>query len=325
MRRRDFITLAGGTILGRAVAAQAQTTPLPVVGFLAIGTPDWVMNAIRAGLEEGGYIEGRNLTLMIRSAEGQFDRLPALASELVSSQVTVIFATGSPVPARAAKAATTTIPIVFAYGGDPVADGLVESLNQPGGNVTGATFIGSVLVGKRMDLLRQLAPQVTDVAMLVNPKGTLAERQIADAKIAVEKLGQRLHVLNTTTLAELDAAFAAMKETKVGAFVTSTDPFFGFIGRDRMLALAKQYGMPAIYNGSAEPGAGGLAGYGPDLPDTWRQAAVYVTRILKGAKPQDLPVIQPTKFEFVINLKTAKELGLTISPTLLSLADAVIE
>jgi putative tryptophan/tyrosine transport system substrate-binding protein len=325
MRRREIFALAGGAILARTVSAQAQATVAPVVGFLAIGTPDWVMKATRAGLEEGGYTDGRNVTLMIRSAEGQFDRLPALASELVGSQVAVIFATGSPVPARAAKAATATIPIVFAYGGDPVADGLVNSLNQPGGNVTGATFIGSALVGKRMELLRQLVPQAVDIAMLVNPKGTLAERQIADARAAADKLGQRLQLLNTTTPAELDAAFAAMKDMKAGAFITSTDPFFGFIGRERMLALAKEYKMPAIFNGSAEPIAGGLAGYGPSLPDTWRQAAVYVTRIPKGAKPAELPVMQPTKFEFVINLKTARELGLTLSPTVLSLADEVIE
>lgn len=324
MKRREFLTLAGGAVLAPAISAQAQSAA-PIVGFLAIGTPDWVMKATRAGLEEGGYTDGRNVTLMIRSAEGQFDRLPELAAELVGSQVAVIFATGSPVPARAAKAATSTIPIVFAYGGDPVADGLVNSLNQPGANVTGATFIGSALVGKRMELLRQLVPQAVDIAMLVNPQGTLAEKQIADARAAAEKLGQRLHLLTTTSPAELDAAFAAMKEMKAGAFITSTDPFFGFIGRERMLALAKEYRMPAIFNGSAEPIAGGLAGYGPNLPDTWRQAAVYVTRILKGAKPGELPVMQPTKFEFVINLKTAKELGLTLSPTVLSLADEVIE
>ena len=324
MQRRDFIAALGGAAAW-STSSWAQQPAKPVVGFLGIGTPDWVMKAVRAGLEEGGYVEGRNFTFAIRSAEGQFDRLPALASELVNTHVAVIFATGSPVPARAAKAATATIPIVFAYGGDPVADGLVASLNQPGGNVTGATFIGAALMGKRMELLRELVPQAIDIALLVNPKGTLAERQIADARAAAAKLGQRLHLLNTTTLAELDAAFKAMKEKKVGAFITSTDPFFGFIGRDRMLDLARSYGVPAIYNGSAEPRAGGLSGYGPDLPDTWRQAAVYVTRILKGTHPADLPVMRPTKFEFVVNMKAARELGLTISPTLLSLADEVIE
>jgi ABC-type uncharacterized transport system substrate-binding protein len=324
VQRRDFIAALGGAAVW-STSSRAQQPAKPIVGFLGIGTPDWVMKAVRTGLEEGGYVEGRNVTLAIRSAEGQFDRLPALASELVSSQVAVILATGSPVPARVAKAATVTIPIVFAYGGDPVADGLVDSLSHPGGNVTGATFIGAALVGKRLELLRQLVPQAIDIALLVNPNGTLAERQIADARAATAKLGQRLHVLNTTTLAELDAAFAAMKERKVGAFISSTDPFFGFIGRDHMLALAKSYGMPAIYNGSAEPKAGGLAGYGPSLPDTWRQAAVYVTRILKGTKPADLPVMQPTKFELIVNMKAARELGLTISPTLLSLADEVIE
>jgi putative ABC transport system substrate-binding protein len=208
MRRREFITLAAGAIIGRTVAAQAQTAPMPVVGLLTLARPDWVVNALLAGLDEAGYVDGRNFTLMLRSADGQFDRLPALVTELVNSQLAVIIATGSPVPARLAKAATASIPIVFAYGGDPVADGLVNSLNEPGGNVTGATFIGSALLAKRMELLREIVPQANDVALFVNPKGTLAERQIRDATAAAERLGQRLHVINTSTLGEIDTAFA---------------------------------------------------------------------------------------------------------------------
>ncbi len=324
MKRREFIA-AIGALAAWPRAARTQTASLPVVGLLTLARADWIMNAIRAGLDEGGYVEERGFTFMIRSADGQFDRLPMLASELVNSQVAVILATGSPVPARTARAATTTIPIVFAYGGDPVADGLVESLNRPGGNVTGATFIGSSLIAKRMELLRQIVPQANDVALLVNPNGTLAERQIADATAAAARLGQRLHVLKTSTVAELDLAFAAMRELKVDAFIASTDPFFGFVGRDRLVSLAQLYRIPAMYNARIESGAGGLASYGPDLGDTWRQAGVYAARILKGAKPQDLPVMQPTRFELVINLKAARELGLTVPPALLSLADDVIE
>jgi putative tryptophan/tyrosine transport system substrate-binding protein len=325
MRRREFITLFGSVTLtlGWTVAARAES---PVIGLLtAANLPDWAMNAVRTGLAEAGYVEGRNLAITLRSAEGQFDQLPALASDLAKSQVVVILATGSPVPARAAKAATTKIPIVFAYGGDPVADGLVDSLNQPGGNVTGATFIGSALLAKRMELLREIVPQANDIALLVNPSGTLAERQIRDAKVAAEKFGQRLSVINTSTVDEVDSAFVTMSQLKVGAFIVSTDPFFGFIGRNQLVTLALRYKIPGIYNGREEAEAGGLMSYGPKRSDTWRQAGVYVGRILKGEKPSDLPVVQPTMFEIVINLKTASELGLTIPPMLLGFADEVIE
>jgi putative tryptophan/tyrosine transport system substrate-binding protein len=323
MRRRDFIALLAGSAAW-PLAAQAQQ-PATIGLLTAANLPDWTMNAVRAGLDEAGYAEGRNLTIITRSAEGQFDRLPALAAELAKSQVALIFATGSPVPARQAKAATTTIPIVFAYGGDPVADGLVASLNQPGGNVTGATFIGSALLAKRMELLRQIVPGADDVALFVNPKGTLAERQVRDATVAAQSLGQRLHVLNMSTLNEIDAAFATMGEQKIGAYVVSTDPFFGFVGRDHLLALAARYKVPGIFNAREETNAGGLLSYGPVLSDTWRQAGVYAGRILKGEKPSELPVMQPTRFEMVINLKVARELGLTVSPAILSLADEVIE
>jgi putative ABC transport system substrate-binding protein len=324
MRRREFMALAGG-VAALPLTARAQK-PEPVIGVLtAINLADWATDAIRSGLGEAGYVEGRNLTIVSLSAEGHFDRVPELAADLVHRKVAVILAMGSPVPARAAKAATSTIPIVFAYGSDPVADRLVDSLNRPGGNVTGATFIGVALIAKRMEILQQIVPEVKEVALLVNPQGTLAERQIVEAKAAAHNLGQDVHVLNTTSEAELDTAFATMSQSKLKAFVVSTDPFFGLFARDRLASLSLHYKIPGIYNGSDEIAAGGLVSYGAKKADTWRQAAIYVGRILKGEKPSDLPVLQPTKFEMVINLKTARELGLTIPPTLLGLADEVIE
>src|SRR6202051_1124104 len=232
MKRREFIVLIGASA---AWPSLAQAQRQPTLGLLSSGElADWAIKSFRAGLEEGGYFEGRNLTVIYRSAENQFDRLPALAAELVKSQVSVIFATGSPVPARAAKAATSTIPIVFAEGGDPVSDGLVASFNRPGGNVTGATFIGTALTAKRMELLREIAPGITDVAILVNPKGTLAVTQTNDAKAAAQTLGVRLHVINVSSESDIDDAFVAMNQSRVGAFLVSTDPFFGFLGRDRL-------------------------------------------------------------------------------------------
>jgi putative ABC transport system substrate-binding protein len=323
MKRREFIALMS---LSAAWPAVAQAQQRPTLGLLSSSEmADWAIKPFRAGLEQGGFVEGRNLTVIYRSAEGQFDRLPALAEALAKSQVSVIFATGSPVPARAAKAATTTIPIVFAYGGDPVRDGLVASFNRPGGNVTGATFIGTALTSKRMGLLREILPQVSNIALLVNPKGTLAEAQIDEAKVAAQSLGLVLHVVNATNENEFDEAFATMSRLKVGAFLASTDPLFGFNGRGLYITMALRYGIPAICVGRPDAVAGGLFSYGANLPDTWRQAGIYVGRILKGEKPSELPVVQPTKFELVINLKTAKQLGIEIPPTLLSRADEVIE
>jgi ABC-type uncharacterized transport system substrate-binding protein len=243
----------------------------------------------------------------------------------VKSQVSIIFATGSPVPARSAKAATSTIPIVFAYGGDPVGDGLVESFSRPGGNVTGATFIGTALTSKRMEALREILPHVSDVGLLVNPKGTLADVQIKEAKAAAQAFGLTLHVVNANSESEFDEAFATMSRLKVGAFLASTDPLFGLGGRGLHIAKALPYGIPAICNGRVDAVAGGLVSYGANLSDTWRQAGVYVGRILRGEKPSELPVVQPTRFELVINLKTAKLLGIEVPPTLLSRADEVIE
>ena len=316
MKRRKFVGLVSGAMVG-ASAVQAQQ-PAPVIGLLASTTiGDWAIEATRKGLGEAGYVEGRNLTVLYRSAEGQFDRLPALAADLVSRQVTVIFATGSPVPARAAKAATTTIPIVFAYGGDPVADGLVASFNRPGGNVTGATFLGSALTGKRLELMHEIVPQAVDVALLVNPGGTLAESQVKDATAATQALGQHLHVINGGSESEIDEAFATMSQLRIGALVISTDPTFGFLRRDQLVALASRYRIPTMYNSRPAADAGGLISYGTNLADTWRDAGLYIGRILKGEKPSALPVVLSSKFETIINLKTARALGLEIPPRLL--------
>jgi putative tryptophan/tyrosine transport system substrate-binding protein len=323
VKRRDFIAFIS---MSAAWPALAQSQQRPTLGLLSSSElADWAIKPFRKGLEEGGYVESRNLTVIYRSADNQFDRLSELAADLVKSQVSVIFATGSPVPARAAKAATSTIPIVFAYGGDPVSDGLVASLNRPGGNVTGATFIGTALTSKRMGLLREILPQVSDVALLVNPKGTLAEVQINEAKAAAQALGLNLHIVNAASESEFDEAFATMSRLKVGAFLSSTDPLFGFNGRHLYLIIGLRHGIPAICVARNDAAAGGLFSYGPNLSDTWHQAGVYAARILKGEKPSKLPIVQPTKFELVINLKTAGQLGIDVPPALLTRADEVIE
>jgi putative ABC transport system substrate-binding protein len=324
MKRRQFVGLVAGAMTAPAVV-QAQQ-PAPVIGQLTSTTlADWAIVATRNGLDEAGYVEGRNLTVLYRSAEGQFDRLPALAADLVGRQVSVIFAAGSPVPARAAKAATTTIPIVFAYGGDPVADGLVASFNRPGGNVTGATFLGSALTGKRLELLHEIVPRAVDVALLVNPNGTLAEGQIENATAATRALGLRLHVINGGSEGEIDEAFTTMGRLKVGALVISTDPTFGFSRRDQLVALASRYRIPTMYDSRPAAAGGGLISYGTTLADTWRDAGLYIGRILKGEKPSALPIVLSNKFEMVINLRAAKALGLEIPPRLLFPADDVIE
>jgi putative tryptophan/tyrosine transport system substrate-binding protein len=325
MRRREFITLICSAMAWpNAVRAQQS---MPSIGLLtSTNLHSWNINAIRKGLDEAGYVEGRNLTILRRSAEGQLDRLPALAADLVRRQVSVILATGSPVPARTAKAATTKIPVVFAYGGDPVGDGLVASFNRPGGNVTGATFIGTALTAKRLELLREVAPRIIDVALLVNPKGTLAEDQIKDANAAAPLLGLRLHVVNASSESEIDGAFVTMDRLKVSALLVGIDPAFGVHRQKQLADLASRYRIPTMY-GSARGyvDSGGLMSYGANIADTWRQASVYVGRILKGEQPSDLPIIQPTKFELIINLKAAKALGLEIPPKFLFTADEVIE
>jgi putative ABC transport system substrate-binding protein len=298
---------------------------MSIIGLLTAANLNFdQFKAVQKGFNETGYVEGRNLAIIYRSADSQFDRLSMLAADLVDRKVSVILAIGGPVPARAAKAATSEIPIVFAYGGDPVSDGLVASLNRPGGNVTGVTFIGTMLTTKKLELLREIVPGVTDIGLLINPAGTLAETQIKDMKAAVHGFGQRLHVANVSSQSEFDAAFAAIGQAKVGALVVGTDPIFAGT-RGQLIALAARYKIPTIYSIREYAKAGGLISYGASLTDAWRQAAVYVSRILKGQKPADLPVLQPTKFELVINLKTAKAIGLTVPPHLLSRANEVIE
>ena len=280
---------------------------------------------MRQGLGDDGYIEGRNLVILSRSAEGQLDRLPALAGELIGRQVAVIFAAGGPLPTRAAKAATASTPIVFAYGGDPVADGLVPSLSRPGGNVTGATFIGISLTAKRLQLLHEIAPGATEFAIVVNPKGTLAESQVKDAQAAMQSLGLGLQVVVAGDGAEIDAAFAALEKRKIGGVLVSTDPTFAFLYRDRLIALAARHRIPAMYDSRDFAEAGGLIIYGSNLADTWRQAGGYVGRILKGAKPANLPILQATRYETIVNLRTARALGIDIPQRVLLDADEAIE
>ncbi len=321
--RRTLLTGIGGTIAGGSTA-RAQP-PVPVVGLLGTGARDDRTKSFLQGLASRGFEEGRTLALVDRSAEGNFDRLPGLAAELVKLKVSAIFASGGPQPAQAAKAATTAIPIVFAYGGDPVADGLVASFNRPGRNVTGATFMGVSLTSKRMELLKHLLPQAVDVALMLNPKSTLTKPQIRDATAAAPALGLRLHVIDATGPEQIDAAFAEMDRRKIAAVLVGVDPSYGLVFRDRILALAARYRIPAVYDSRHYVEPGGLISYGTILADAWRQAGVYTGRILKGEKPQDLPVVQTDTYETVINLKTAKALGLEVPPGVLAIADDTIE
>jgi putative ABC transport system substrate-binding protein len=264
------------------------------------------------------------VTIEYRSADGQYDRLPALAADLVSRRVDVIAALFTPVPARAAKAVTATIPIVFVYGGDPVEDGLVASLNRPGGNVTGVTFIIAALVAKRLELLRELVPKASSIGVLINPTNQLDETQLKELQAASRTLGLSIHVVNASNEDEIDAAFAALVQQGAGALLVGADAFISN-SRDRVIALAARHALPTIYSVREAPMAGGLMSYGANVLDAIRQTGVYTGRILKGEKPGNLPVMQPTKFELMINLKTAKALGLDLPPKLLALADEVIE
>jgi putative ABC transport system substrate-binding protein len=327
MRRREFLGVLGGAVAAGPLAASAQQPSMPVIGFLSGASPGpfaHLVAAFRQGLQEAGYTEGQNVTIEYRWAEGQYDRLPSLAADLVHLPVAVIAATGGSVAARAAKAATATIPIVFSSGADPVKVGLVASLSRPGGNVTGVhVFIGA-LDPKKLGLLRELAPQATLVGALLNPNVEDFQVRLADLQEAARTVGQQIHILSASTEGELDTAFAALSQIGAGALVVSADAFFNS-RRDQIVALAARYAIPAIYETREYAVAGGLMSYGTSLTESYHQVGVYTGRILKGAKPADLPVFQLTKFQFVLNLKTAKALGVKISDNLLSLADEVIE
>jgi putative ABC transport system substrate-binding protein len=326
MGRRQFITLLGGAAAW-PLAARAQQPGMPVLGLLHSSAPNYfaqMASAFSQGLKEAGYVEGRNLAIDYRWAEGHYDRLPALAKDLVDRQVAVILAAGGTDPAIAAKAVTTKIPIVIVSAADPVQTGLVASLNRPGGNVTGVSLLGSQLNAKKLDLLRQIVPRTSVIGALVNPHYPQAKGESEDFQAAAKNLGAKSIVLSASTAVEIDTAFSALQQQKIDALVISQDPFYG-ARRDQLVALAARYSVPVIYFQREFVTAGGLLGYGPSFPDGYRQGGVYVGRILKGEKPANLPIIQPTKFELVINLKTARALGIDVPPTLLALADEVIE
>jgi putative ABC transport system substrate-binding protein len=324
MNRRTLLGLAASAA-GWPVRLFAQQ--MPTIGVLSsANVANWGIEALRNGLKEQGFEEGRNLRIIYRAADGDATRLPELAQELIREKVSLIFATGGPVPARTAKAATTTIPIVFAYGGDPVADGLVASLNRPGANVTGATFIGGSLQPKRLEILREIVPTAKTVAFLANPAtATLAERQIKEMQAAADLLGMRLEVFYASDEAGIEAAFKAMAQKKPDVLVVAVDPTYGFMLAKQITGLATRYKIPSMYDGRGMVDVGGLISYGAALPDTWRQAGRYVGRILKGEKPQDLPVMQPTIFELVVNLKTAKAIGIEVPMGVQQKADDIIE
>jgi putative tryptophan/tyrosine transport system substrate-binding protein len=326
MKRRTFIAVLGGAVAW-PVVARGQQPATPVIGFIHSASPNYFSQmapAFSQGLKEAGYIEGQNVLIEYRWAEGHYERLSVLVADLISRTVDVIFAAGGTDPAKVAKAATTKIPIVFVSAADPVKTGLVASLSRPGGNVTGVSLLASALDAKKLDLLRELVPQVSTIGALINPSYPEAKSQANEFETAANGLGVRSLVLSAGTEADINTVFAGLEEQRVGALVVSTDPFFG-ARRDQLVALAARHSVPVIYFQREFAAAGGLVSYGPHFADGYRQGAVYVGRVLKGEKPADLPVQQPTKFELVINIRVARALGLTVPPMVLARADEVIE
>jgi putative tryptophan/tyrosine transport system substrate-binding protein len=325
MRRREFIRLLGSTAAWPVVAHAQQSGP--VIGYLngasATEFPD-LLAGFRKGLSEIGYVEGRNVGIEYRYADGKYDRLPALAAELVGRKVSVIVATAGTPTIRAAKAATSTIPIVFVIGGDPVRFGIVASLSRPGGNITGMTLFGVELAAKRLELLLELVPAATIIGVLANPNNPITEPQLTDLQAAAHTLGRQVLVLKASAESDFAAVSTAISQQHVDALVVAADPFFDD-RRAQIVSMAAQQKVPACYVRHDFVREGGLISYGADVPDALRQAGIYTGRILKGEKPADLPVMQPTKFELAINLTTAKALGLAVAPTLVGRADEIIE
>lgn len=325
MRRREVITLLGGAAAAWPTAARAQQLT-PVIGFLSSRSPNesaHLVAAFRQGLKETGHLEGQNVRISFRWAEGRFDQLPELAAELVRARVAVIASVGGTISALAAKGATATIPIV-AVSSDPVKHGLVASFNRPGGNVTAVSPLSALLGAKRLGLLRDLVPAATLVGHLVNPRSPDHDVQLRDAEEAARTLGRRIHVVYASSERDIEAGFASLVRQRAGALLASADPFFD-TRRDQIVALAAHHAVPTIYGQRTYVTAGGLMSYAPSFAEAYRQAGIYAGRILKGEKPADLPVQQPTKYDLVINLKTTKALGLSVPPGVLAIADEVIE
>jgi putative ABC transport system substrate-binding protein len=327
MRRREFIRLLGGAAAAWPQGVRAQQPAMPVVGFVSSLSPGdltFVMPAFHQGLNAAGFEEGHNVTIEYRWAEGHYDRLPALSADLVRRQVAVIAAISGTPAALAAKAATTSIPIVFAIGGDPVVSGLVTSLSRPGGNITGVSFYTSPVVTKRLELARELIARGITIAVLVNPGNPPSVTEGKTVQEAAASLGQPIQIINASTEGQIEDAFATIAQQRMGALIVSSDPLF-FIERKKLVGLTVHYSLPTIFADREQAETGGLISYGASRPDAYRQAGNYIGRVLKGEKPGDLPVVLPTKFNLLINLKTAKALGIDVPAQLLARADEVIE
>jgi len=327
MRRREFIAFVGGTAAAWLLPARAEQSTVPVIGFLNAASPRPFANYVagfRAGLKETGYVDGQNVAIEFRWAEGHYDLLPEMAADLVRRKVAVLAATGGAPSITAAKATTTTIPIVFTIGTDPARAGFVSSLSRPGGNITGVNLFVVAMESKRLGLLRALIPGVQLIAVLLNPNRQTYAQQKSDVEEAAHAIGQQVHLLSASNETEIDAAFATAVQLRAGAMLVTGDPFFSS-QHDKIIALAARHAIPAIYEQREHALAGGLMSYGTNLSEGYHQAGVYAGRILKGEKPGDLPVVQSSKFELVINLKTAKALGIEIPPNLSAEADEIIE